>query len=182
MSTRLQRSRRPLDARCRRWKSASRTSPLQPTWSCCKRLAKMRLRRCPANVVKKSFSKFSLKKRVVRKQILNKVSGVFKPGTITLVLGQPGSGKSSLMKILSGRFPIEKNVVVDGEITFNGKSQKEIKNRLPQFVSYVNQRDKHFPVLTVKETLDFAHVFCGRDLPKHAGARGHQKSVKRRSI
>lgn len=123
-----------------------------------------------ANVVKKSFTKFSLKKQVVRKQILNKVSGVFKPGTITLVLGQPGSGKSSLMKILSGRFPIEKNVVVEGEITFNGKLQKDIKKQLPQFVSYVNQRDKHFPMLTVKETLDYAHVFCGRDLPKHAAA------------
>ncbi|KAJ0388817.1 hypothetical protein P43SY_010738 [Pythium insidiosum] len=45
-----------------------------------------------------------------QKVILNSVSGTFRPGTITLVLGQPGSGKSSLMKILSGRFPVGHDV------------------------------------------------------------------------
>ncbi|GAB9473803.1 hypothetical protein Gpo141_00010950 [Globisporangium polare] len=114
-----------------------------------------------ANTVKKAFTMCSLKKHVERKNILNQISGVFKPGTITLVLGQPGSGKSSLMKILSGRFPLDKNVVVEGNITFNGKPQKDFKDRLPQFVSYVNQRDKHFPTLSVRETLDYAHRFCG---------------------
>ncbi|ETM41610.1 hypothetical protein L914_12629, partial [Phytophthora nicotianae] len=85
------------------------------------------------------------KKRVVRKQILKDVSGMFAPGKITLLLGQPGSGKSSLLKMLSGRFPIEKNIT---------------------FVAYVSQRDKHYPVLTVKETLEFAHKFCGGELSR----------------
>ncbi|ETL35120.1 hypothetical protein L916_12712, partial [Phytophthora nicotianae] len=85
------------------------------------------------------------KKRVVRKQILKDVSGMFAPGKITLLLGQPGSGKSSLLKMLSGRFPIEKNIT---------------------FVDYVSQRDKHYPVLTVKETLEFAHKFCGGELSR----------------
>ncbi|CEG38885.1 atp-binding cassette superfamily [Plasmopara halstedii] len=120
------------------------------------------------NTIKKSLVKLSAKKHVVRKEILRNVSGVFKPGTITLVLGQPGSGKSSLMKILSGRFPLEKNVTIEGEITYNGVTQNEMKRRLPQFVAYVTQRDKHFPTLTVKETLDYAHRFCGGDMSKRA--------------
>ncbi|KAG7383066.1 hypothetical protein PHYPSEUDO_004050 [Phytophthora pseudosyringae] len=34
----------------------------------------------------------------------------------------------------------------------------------------VNQRDKHFPMLTVKETLAFAHKFCGGELSKRGEA------------
>ncbi|RLN02866.1 hypothetical protein BBJ28_00019234, partial [Nothophytophthora sp. Chile5] len=56
------------------------------------------------NVLKMSVLQFQAKHHVVKKQILHKMSGVFKPGTMTLVLGQPGSGKSSLLKLLSGRF------------------------------------------------------------------------------
>ncbi|GAB9474376.1 Atp-binding protein, partial [Globisporangium polare] len=93
-------------------------------------------------------------------------SCVFKPGTTTLVLGQPGSGKSSLMKIISGRFPMEKNIIADSDITYNGQSLADIKRVLPQFIAYVNQRDKHYPTLTVKETLEFAHTFCGGELTR----------------
>ncbi|GMF32375.1 unnamed protein product [Phytophthora fragariaefolia] len=111
------------------------------------------------NELKKMF--VGPKKRTVRKEILKDISGVFKPGKVTLLLGQPGSGKSALMKMLGGRFPIEKNITVEGNITFNSVPREEVIQTLPQFVSYVNQRDKHFPTLTVKETLEFAHKFCG---------------------
>ncbi|RLN52010.1 hypothetical protein BBJ29_009265 [Phytophthora kernoviae] len=121
-----------------------------------------------ANELKKSFGKLKTKKRMAKKQILKNVSGVFKPGTVTLILGQPGSGKSSLMKILSGRFPVEKNIKVEGEMTYNGAQSSEMQKNLPQFVSYVTQRDKHFPTLTVKETLEFAHTCCGGELSKRA--------------
>ncbi|OWZ04694.1 Pleiotropic drug resistance protein transporter, partial [Phytophthora megakarya] len=104
------------------------------------------------------------KKLTVRKEILKNVSGRFTPGRITLLLGQPGSGKSALMKVLSGRFPMNRNITMDGDISFNSVPHKQIVDRLPQFVSYVNQRDKHFPTLTVKETLEFAHTFCGGKL------------------
>ncbi|KAK1931282.1 ABC transporter G family member 38 [Phytophthora citrophthora] len=39
------------------------------------------------------------------KTILSNVSGVLKPGTITLLLGQPGSGKSSLIKSVNHSIP-----------------------------------------------------------------------------
>ncbi|POM79583.1 ABC Superfamily [Phytophthora palmivora] len=108
------------------------------------------------NVVKTGFREMRSSTHVVKKQILKDVSCVFKPGTITLVLGQPGSGKSSLMKLLSGRFPVEKNITMEGDVTYNGTSAGNIRKHLPQFVSYVTQRDKHYPLLTVKETLEFA--------------------------
>ncbi|GMF30047.1 unnamed protein product [Phytophthora lilii] len=118
------------------------------------------------NVIKTGIREMRSSKHVVKKQILRNVSGVFKPGTITLVLGQPGSGKSSLMKLISGRFPQDKNITTDGEVTYNGTPANDLRKRLPQFVSYVTQRDKHYPLLTVKETLEFAHACCGGGLSK----------------
>ncbi|KAE9173689.1 ABC transporter G family member 36 [Phytophthora fragariae] len=116
------------------------------------------------NVLKSSYQEMRSSKHVVKKQILKNVSGVFKPGTITLVLGQPGSGKSSLMKLLSGRFPSDKNVTIEGEVTYNGTPATDMQSHLPQFVSYVTQRDRHYSLLTVKETLEFAHACCGGGL------------------
>ncbi|RLN98705.1 hypothetical protein BBJ28_00012687 [Nothophytophthora sp. Chile5] len=120
------------------------------------------------NAVRKAVAGLGRKKQVVHKQILKQVTGCFKPGTMTLVLGQPGSGKSSLMKVLSGRFPASKNVSVSGDISYNGQPQHEVAARLAQFVAYVTQRDKHFAVLTVRETLEFAHEFCGGELSRRA--------------
>ncbi|TMW61664.1 hypothetical protein Poli38472_010727 [Pythium oligandrum] len=114
-----------------------------------------------ANELKKGLLGCAAKSNFATKHILKNVSGVFKPGTMTLVLGQPGSGKSSLMKMLCGRFPDSKHITKQGEITYNGASTAEMKKRMPQFVSYVTQRDHHFATLTVKETLEFAHECCG---------------------
>ncbi|TMW67499.1 hypothetical protein Poli38472_011119 [Pythium oligandrum] len=104
------------------------------------------------------------KKHKATKHILKDISGVFKPGTMTLVLGQPGSGKSSLLKVLSGRFPLTSSVDFEGDISYNGVDSSDITRLLPQFASYVTQRDCHFPTMTVKETLAFAHECCGAEL------------------
>jgi ABC-type multidrug transport system ATPase subunit/ABC-type multidrug transport system permease subunit len=116
------------------------------------------------NTLKKAFA--GPKKHVVHKEILKNVSGMFRPGTMTLLLGQPGSGKSALMKVLSGRFPMSKNITFKGDVTYNSVKRQEIVKLLPQFVAYVSQRDKHFPTLTVKETLEFAHQFTGGEFSR----------------
>ncbi|KAG7379469.1 hypothetical protein PHYPSEUDO_008543 [Phytophthora pseudosyringae] len=121
------------------------------------------------NTVRKAASGIGRKKQVVHKQILKNVTGAFRPGSMTLVLGQPGSGKSSLMKVLAGRFPEATNVTVSGDATYNGLAQAQIKHQLPQFVAYVPQHDKHFATLTVRETLEYAHEFCGGELQRRAG-------------
>ncbi|KAE9032189.1 hypothetical protein PR001_g10724 [Phytophthora rubi] len=75
-----------------------------------------------------------------------------------------GPGKSSLTKLLSGRFPKDKSVTIQGQVVYNGTSTAELHRRLPQFVAYVPQREKHYPELTVKEPLEFAHAACGGEL------------------
>ncbi|GMF30889.1 unnamed protein product [Phytophthora lilii] len=116
-------------------------------------------------------------KQTVRKEILKNVTGALRPGKITLLLGQPGSGKSSLMKVLSGRFPMKKNITLEGDITFNGVSREKLLNRLPQIVSYVNQRDKHYPLLTVNETLKFAHQVGGTEFLREAEEQASKDSA-----
>ncbi|ETI56189.1 hypothetical protein F443_01230 [Phytophthora nicotianae P1569] len=119
-----------------------------------------------ANVIKRSSWQVGSKRHVIKKNILRNISGVFKRGTMTLILGQPGSGKSSLMQLLSGRFAAGRNVSVEGDVTFNGLSRESLMKRLPQLVAYVPQNDKHLPTLTVKETLEFAHACNGGGLSK----------------
>ncbi|GMF33344.1 unnamed protein product [Phytophthora lilii] len=116
------------------------------------------------NSVKHVVQKVTAKRNVTRRHILNRVSAVFEPGTITLLLGQPGSGKSSLLKLLSGQFPMENNISIEGEVTYNGRRQQELLSRLPQLAAYVPQRDKHFAAFSVKETLEFAHTCCPEEL------------------
>ncbi|RLN88945.1 hypothetical protein BBJ28_00016557 [Nothophytophthora sp. Chile5] len=118
------------------------------------------------NHVMKKIAAVSAKKHSVRKHILQDVTGSFRPGTVTLVLGQSGAGKSALMKLLSGRFPIEKEIVVEGEMLYNGVPRQTLLKRLPQFVNYVTQTDTHLPTLTVRETFEFAHECCGPHVDK----------------
>lgn len=124
--------------------------------------------------------------RVIDKEILRGISGAFKPGRITLVLGQPGSGKSALMKILSGRFPMAKNIKISGDIKYNDLDREEILNWLPRYVAYADQKDDHYPTMTVLETFQFAHKCCaGKDLPQwmsdlltNCTAEQHQRALE----
>jgi len=109
------------------------------------------------NVVKKMLRM----KHSVRKHILHDVSGSFRPGVVTLLLGQSGSGKSALMKLLSGRFPVHHEITVEGTMSYNGVPHENLSTRLPQFVNYVTQTETHLPTLTVRETFEFAHECCG---------------------
>ncbi|KAG0587732.1 hypothetical protein KC19_2G187600 [Ceratodon purpureus] len=87
--------------------------------------------------------------------ILDNVSGSIKPGRMTLLLGPPSSGKTTLLLALAGK--LDHNLKVKGSVTYNGHSLKEF---VPQKTSaYVSQNDLHVGELTVRETLDFsAHV------------------------
>ncbi|OQR89249.1 ATP-binding Cassette (ABC) Superfamily [Thraustotheca clavata] len=99
-------------------------------------------------------------KRSINKRILHPMSGVFKPSTITLVLGQPGSGKSTLMKVLCEQFP-KQNITMGGTMTYNGENIEQVATKLPQLAVYIDQRDFHYPTLSVQETLEFAHACAG---------------------
>ncbi|KAJ4823600.1 hypothetical protein Tsubulata_026479 [Turnera subulata] len=84
--------------------------------------------------------------------ILKDVSGIIKPGRMTLLLGPPGCGKTTLLLALSGR--LSHSLQVSGEISYNGYKLDEF---VPQKTSvYVSQHDLHIPEMTVRETIDFS--------------------------
>ncbi|XAR67679.1 Xenobiotic-transporting ATPase [Bertholletia excelsa] len=84
--------------------------------------------------------------------ILKNVSGIIKPSRMTLLLGPPSSGKTTLLLALAGK--LDPSLKVKGEVTYNGHKLNEF---VPQKTSaYISQNDVHVGVMTVKETLDFS--------------------------
>lgn len=85
-------------------------------------------------------------------QILNDVSGILKPSRMTLVLGPPGAGKTTLMLALAGK--LDKDLKMAGKITYCGH---ELNEFVPQRTcAYIGQHDLHYGEMTVRETLDFS--------------------------
>ncbi|CAA0839395.1 ABC transporter G family member 32 [Striga hermonthica] len=84
--------------------------------------------------------------------ILDDISGIIRPGRLTLLLGPPSSGKTTLLLALAGR--LKSDLKVSGKITYNGHGLTEF---VPQRTSsYVTQEDWHVAEMTVRETLDFS--------------------------
>ncbi|XP_076902028.1 pleiotropic drug resistance protein 3-like [Bidens hawaiensis] len=93
-----------------------------------------------------------LKSKRAKITILKDVSGVIKPGRMTLLLGPPGCGKTTLLKALSGN--LDKSLKMSGDISYNGYKLEEF---VPQrTAAYISQNDLHIPEMTVRETLDFS--------------------------
>ncbi|CAK9136216.1 unnamed protein product [Ilex paraguariensis] len=93
-----------------------------------------------------------LKPQETKISILNDASGIVKPGRMTLLLGPPGCGKTTLLKALSGN--LSKSLEVTGDISYNGYKLEEF---VPQKTSaYISQNDLHIPEMTVRETIDFS--------------------------
>ncbi|KAJ7535346.1 hypothetical protein O6H91_12G029400 [Diphasiastrum complanatum] len=87
-----------------------------------------------------------------RISILKTVSGIIKPGRMTLLLGPPGSGKTTLLLALAGK--LHRDLQVTGTISYNGHFLSEF---VPQKTSaYISQHDLHIGDLTVRETLEFS--------------------------
>ncbi|KAH0457425.1 hypothetical protein IEQ34_012740 [Dendrobium chrysotoxum] len=74
-----------------------------------------------------------------RLPILNNVSGVIKPSRLTILLGLPSYGQTTLLKALEGR--------LDPTLKFVEWSHT---------TAYFSQNSIHTPELTARETLDFA--------------------------
>ncbi|CAL9153991.1 unnamed protein product, partial [Musa hybrid cultivar] len=90
------------------------------------------------------------KKRTIK--ILNDVSGILKPARMTLLLGPPASGKTTLLLALAGK--LAKNLREFGKITYCGH---ELSEFVPQRTcAYISQLDLHNGEMTVRETLDFS--------------------------
>ncbi|KAG9150960.1 hypothetical protein Leryth_003090 [Lithospermum erythrorhizon] len=85
-------------------------------------------------------------------QILRDVSGIIKPCRLTLLLGPPSSGKTTLLLALAGR--LDSELKTTGKVTYNGHGVEEF---VPQrTAAYISQHDLHIGEMTVRETLEFS--------------------------
>ncbi|KAK4183175.1 putative ATP-binding cassette transporter [Podospora australis] len=97
----------------------------------------------------------ALKHKKQPKHILHGFNGLLQSGELLAVLGRPGSGCSTLLKSLCGELhglDLGKETVIH----YNGSSQVKMKKEFKGEVVYNQEVDKHFPHLTVGQTLEFA--------------------------
>lgn len=86
--------------------------------------------------------------------ILNNFTGCVRPGEMLLVLGRPGSGCSTFLKVLANqRFGFES---IDGDVTYGGTEAKEMAKNYRGEIVYNPEDDLHYATLSVKNTLSFA--------------------------
>ena len=86
--------------------------------------------------------------------ILNDFSGCVRPGEMLLVLGRPGSGCSTFLKVLANqRFGFES---IDGSVTYGGTEAREMAKNYRGEIVYNPEDDLHYATLSVKNTLSFA--------------------------
>ncbi|GAV84106.1 ABC_tran domain-containing protein/ABC2_membrane domain-containing protein/PDR_assoc domain-containing protein, partial [Cephalotus follicularis] len=84
--------------------------------------------------------------------ILKDVSGIIKPSRLTLLLGPPASGKTTMLLALAGK--LDQSLKFSGTVTYNGHGMQEFVSQ--RTAAYISQHDIHIGEMTVKETLAFA--------------------------
>ncbi|KAJ5975960.1 hypothetical protein N7481_009667 [Penicillium waksmanii] len=89
------------------------------------------------------------------KQILRNFDGVLQSGELLIVLGRPGSGCSTFLKSLSGQLHGLK-VGESSDVQYNGIPMETMHKEFKGEVLYNQEVDRHFPHLTVGQTLEFA--------------------------
>lgn len=86
--------------------------------------------------------------------ILEGFRGVTRPGEMVLVLGRPGSGCTTFLKVIANqRFGF---TGVDGEVLYGPFKSDTFAKRFRGEAVYNQEDDIHQPTLTVKQTLGFA--------------------------
>ncbi|KAI9742696.1 MAG: hypothetical protein M1818_003837 [Claussenomyces sp. TS43310] len=112
-----------------------------------------------------------------QKTIIENSHGCVKPGEMLLVLGRPGSGCSSLLKMLANRRL--GYAQVEGDVRFGSLTHKEAKQYRGQIVMNTEE-ELFFPALTVGQTIDFAtRMKVPFRLPSNVDSPSHfQKASK----
>ncbi|KAL2705150.1 hypothetical protein AAEP93_000400 [Penicillium crustosum] len=90
-----------------------------------------------------------------QRRILKDFNGLLKSGELLLVLGRPGAGCSTLLKSMTGELH---GLQMDKEsvIHYNGIPQPRMIKEFKGELVYNQEVDRHFPNLTVGQTLEFA--------------------------
>ena len=106
------------------------------------------------SIAVKPLRMLGIAKKVKEFDILKSMKGVVKPGEMVLVLGRPGSGCTTFLKVISNqRFGYTN---VHGEVLFGPYDFKTFRDRFRGEAVYNGENDIHSPTLTVRQTLGFA--------------------------
>jgi len=86
-----------------------------------------------------------------RLKLLHDVSGAFRPGILTALMGVSGAGKTTLMDVLAGR---KTGGYIEGSINISGYPKNQ--TTFARVSGYCEQNDIHSPYVTVYESLLFS--------------------------
>uniref|UniRef100_A0A0D3H5G1 ABC transporter domain-containing protein n=1 Tax=Oryza barthii TaxID=65489 RepID=A0A0D3H5G1_9ORYZ len=86
-----------------------------------------------------------------RLELLKDISGSFRQGVLTALMGVSGAGKTTLLDVLAGR---KTSGYVQGSITISGYPKKQ--ETFARISGYCEQNDIHSPNVTVYESLIFS--------------------------
>ncbi|CAI9770200.1 unnamed protein product [Fraxinus pennsylvanica] len=84
-------------------------------------------------------------------QLLCNITGAFRPGVLTALMGISGAGKTTLLDVLAGR---KTSGTVKGEIKIGG--YPKVQRTFARISGYCEQTDIHSPQITVEESLIFS--------------------------
>lgn len=87
------------------------------------------------------------------KTILHDINATVRSGQLLLVLGRPGSGCSTLLKTFAGQMH-GLHLDAGADISYNGIPRTQMLKEFRGEVVYNQEVDKHFPHLTVGQTLE----------------------------
>ncbi|KAK3331499.1 ABC-2 type transporter-domain-containing protein [Apodospora peruviana] len=86
--------------------------------------------------------------------LIHDFTGVVRHGEMMLVLGRPGSGCSTFLRVVANSRGSYASV--EGEVSYSGISAEEARKKYRGEVVYNGEDDQHMPSLTVGQTLKFS--------------------------
>lgn len=84
-------------------------------------------------------------------QLLRDITGAFRPGVLTALMGVSGAGKTTLMDVLSGR---KTGGIIEGDIRIGG--YPKVQKTFARVSGYCEQNDIHSPYITVEESVTYS--------------------------